>query len=60
MMVNWVWYQLLLMLTKISYGGVVIVQIKLIKPTLKYANDIMEYRQQFLNSGESFSTMLIP
>lgn len=54
-MVNWVWYQLLLMLTKISYGGVVIVQIKLIKPTLKYANDIMEYRQQFLNSGESMA-----
>ena len=30
-------------------------QIKLIKPTLKYANDIMEYRQQFLNSGESMA-----
>lgn len=28
-------------------------EIKLIKPTLKYANDIMEYRQQFLNAGDS-------
>lgn len=30
-------------------------QIKLIKPTLKYANDIMEYRQEFINSGESMA-----
>lgn len=28
-------------------------QIKLIKPTLDYANDIMKYRQEFLDSGDS-------
>ncbi len=28
-------------------------QIKLIKATLKYSNDIMEYRQEFLDSGDS-------
>jgi len=29
--------------------------IKLIKPTLEYANDIMEYRQEFLDSGDSLA-----
>ena len=28
-------------------------EIKLIKPTLKYASDIMEYRQRFLDAGDS-------
>ncbi|MDP3387572.1 MAG: GNAT family N-acetyltransferase [Eubacteriales bacterium] len=28
-------------------------QIKLIKPTLEYAKDIMEYRQEFLDLGDS-------
>lgn len=28
-------------------------QIKLIKPTMKYAKDIMEYRQEFLDAGDS-------
>lgn len=30
-------------------------EIKLIKPTLKYAKDIMEYRQEFLDSGDSMA-----
>ncbi len=30
-------------------------QIKLIKPTLEYAKDIMEYRQEFLDSGDSLA-----
>ncbi len=30
-------------------------QIKLIKPTLKYAKDIMEYRQEFLDCGDSMA-----
>lgn len=30
-------------------------QIKLIKPTIEYAKDIMEYRQDFLDSGESMA-----
>ena len=30
-------------------------QIILIKPTLKYANDIMGYRQEFLDSGDSMA-----
>ncbi|MFN7251546.1 MAG: GNAT family N-acetyltransferase [Anaerobacillus sp.] len=28
-------------------------QIKLVKPTLEYAKDIMKYRQEFLDSGDS-------
>lgn len=30
-------------------------EIKLLKPTLKYAKDIMEYRQEFLDSGDSLA-----
>lgn len=30
-------------------------EIRLVKPTLKYAKDIMEYRQDFLDSGESMA-----
>lgn len=30
-------------------------EIRLIKPTLKYAKNIMEYRQDFLDSGESMA-----
>jgi predicted acetyltransferase len=34
-------------------GVLYLSQIKLIKPTLIYASEIMEYRQQFLDSGDS-------
>lgn len=34
-------------------GVLCLSQIKLIKPTLKYASDITEYRQEFLDSGDS-------
>lgn len=30
-------------------------EIKLIKPTLEYAHDIMEYRQEFLNLGDDMA-----
>lgn len=30
-------------------------EIKLIKPTLEYANDIMEYKKEFLQCGDSMA-----